>query len=102
MSARHRYGWSRDCGCIGIGFENRQDDSVPIHDNASLHADLERLIRRPEPLKACQYCLGSWARRVPNQQLTRKGAQEAQKRKPEKLADLVNSSEWIVPRSYTG
>jgi len=86
----------------GIGFENRQDDSVAIHDNANLHADLERLIRRREPLNACQYCLGSWARRVPNQQLTREGAREFLERNPEKLADLVNSSEWIVPRSYTG
>lgn len=84
----------------GIAFDNMHEDSVAIHDNANLHDDLDQLIRRREPLKACQYCLGSWARRVPNRQLTRNGAKEFLEREPERLADLVNSEEWIVPRSY--
>lgn len=84
----------------GITFENRESDSVAIHDNAGLHEDLDNLIRRQEPLKACRYCLGSWARSSPNVQLTRKGGAEFQARQPQDLADLVDP-EIIVPRSFT-
>jgi len=83
----------------GIGFANREADSVALHGNTTLYDDLEHLIRRQEPLQACRYCLGSWARRTPNEQLNQKSMRAFLTRKPEALADLV-SSEWIVPRSY--
>jgi organic radical activating enzyme len=85
----------------GITFANREADSVAIHDNPNLYADLDNLIRTQKPLEACRYCLGSWARHTPNQQLTRRGAVEFLARKPEALAELVDP-ELIVPRSYTG
>jgi MoaA/NifB/PqqE/SkfB family radical SAM enzyme len=84
----------------GIAFKNRISDSIAIHDNPNLFEDLDNLLRRKEPLDACRYCLGSWARRTPNEQLTRKGIQQFVTRQPEELADLVNP-EWIVPKSYT-
>jgi hypothetical protein len=84
----------------GVAFENRESDSVAIHDNADLREDLDNLIRTQEPLEACRYCLGSWARRTPNQQLTRQGAVEFLASRPEDLAELVDP-EIILPRSYT-
>jgi len=84
----------------GITFENRDADSVLIHNNPNLYDDLDSLIRTQKPLEACRYCLGSWARRTPNKQLTRKGAKEFLERQPEELADLVDP-ELIVPQSYT-
>ena len=86
-------------GLHGIEFENREVDSVPIHDNPNLYDDLSRFIRNQEPLKACSYCLGSWARSTPNEQLSTKNAREFVARQPDRLADLV-STEWIVPRPY--
>ena len=61
---------------------------------------LDNLIRRQEPLEACRYCLGSWARRIPNEQLSRDRTEEFLTRQPEDLAELVDP-ELIVPRSYT-
>ena len=87
-------------GLHGIPFQNRESDSVAIHNNPNLYDDLDEMIRRQEPLQACRYCLGSWARSTPNQQLTRTGIQEFLVRRPEHLADLVNPT-WIVPTSYT-
>ena len=84
----------------GIAFKNRESDSVAIHDNPSLYEDLDGLIRRQDPLEACRYCLGSWARSTPNEQLTRKGAEEFLARQPVDLAELV-SPELIVPQPYT-
>jgi organic radical activating enzyme len=84
----------------GISFENRESDSVAIHDNVNLLEDLDKLIRTGEPLEACRYCLGSWARRTPNKQLTRQRAAEFLASKPDDLAELVDP-EIIVPRSYT-
>jgi organic radical activating enzyme len=84
----------------GITFENRESDGVAIHDNASLYEDLDNLIRRQEPLEACRYCLGSWARSTANVQLTRKGTEEFLARQPDHLADLVDPVH-IVPRSLT-
>jgi organic radical activating enzyme len=84
----------------GVTFKNRESDSVAIHDNASLYEDLDNLIRRQEPLEACRYCLGSWARSTANVQLTRKRAEEFLVRQPDDLADLVDPV-IIVPRSFT-
>jgi len=84
----------------GISFENRESDSVAIHDNVNLLEDLDKLIRTGEPLEACRYCLGSWARRTPNKQLTRQRAAEFLASEPDDLAELVDP-EIIVPRSYT-
>jgi organic radical activating enzyme len=84
----------------GVTFENRESDSVAIHDNASLYEDLDNLIRRQEPLEACRYCLGSWARRTPNVQSTKKRTEEFLTRKPENLAELIDP-EMLVPRSFT-
>lgn len=87
-------------GLHGVTFENREFDSIPIHGNTNLYDDLDGLIRKQEPLKACRYCLGSWARSTPNKQLTRSGIREFLARRPDELVDLVNPV-WIVPRSYT-
>jgi hypothetical protein len=84
----------------GVSFENRESDSVAIHDNANLYEDLDNLIRRQEPLQACRYCLGSWARSTPNVQLNRASGAEFLARQPDDLADLVDP-EMIVPRSLT-
>jgi hypothetical protein len=84
----------------GVTFKNRESDSVAIHDNSNLYEDLDSLVRRQDPLEACRYCLGSWARRTPNEQLTRKRAEKFLARQPDDLAELV-SPELIVPQSYT-
>ena len=84
----------------GVTFRNREADSVAIHDNPDLRDDLDALIRRAHPLEACRYCLGSWARRAPNRQMSRADTREFLSRKQDPLADLVNP-ELIVPRSYT-
>lgn len=84
----------------GITFENRAIDGIPLHDNPDLYDDLDNLIRRQEPLEACRFCLGSWARSTTNVQLTKKGTDEFAKRQPENLADLV-AARIIVPQSLT-
>jgi len=84
----------------GITFKNRESDSVAIHDNPTLYEDLDSLIRRQEPLAACRYCLGSWARSTPNLQMTRTGREEFLARRPDDIADLVDP-EIIVPQSFT-
>lgn len=84
----------------GVEFANREVDSVAIHDNPRLYDEIDAMIRRnDEPLKACRFCLGSWARSTPNQQLSRPGMVEFTSRKPDALSDLVNPV-WIVPRPY--
>jgi organic radical activating enzyme len=83
----------------GVTFKNRESDSVAIHDNPNLYDDLDNLVRRKQPLEACRYCLGSWARRTPNEQLNRKRTVEFLTRKPEELAELV-SPDMIIPRPY--
>lgn len=83
----------------GVTFENREADSVAIHDNPTLHDDLDSLIRTQEPLAACRYCLGSWARRTPNKQMSRKDAEQFLQRAPEEVAELVDP-ELILPQSY--
>jgi len=87
-------------GLHGISFENKESDSVAIHESADLYQDLDSLIRRQEPLKACSFCLGSWARSTPNEQLSKSDIQAFVTRKPDELARLVSPA-WIVPRSYT-
>jgi MoaA/NifB/PqqE/SkfB family radical SAM enzyme len=84
----------------GITFENRKSDGVAIHDNPNLYEELDSLVRRREPLEACRYCLGSWARSTPNVQLTRKGAAEFLARQPDNVDDLVDP-QIIVPRPIT-
>lgn len=84
----------------GITFDNRETDGVALHDNPHLHRDLDALIRRSEPLDACRYCLGSWARSTPNRQLSGKAQIEFLTRPPTDLADLIDP-EIIVPRPYT-
>ncbi|PNG23727.1 radical SAM protein [Streptomyces cahuitamycinicus] len=84
----------------GTAFKNRESDSVAIHGNPNLYEDLDNLIRRQEPLEACRYCLGSWARSTPNEQLTKKLTEEFLARQPEHLAELVDP-ELIVPRTFT-
>ena len=83
----------------GIDFKNRESDSVAIHGNDNLYEDLDNLIRRRRPLEGCRYCLGSWARSTPNEQLTRKRTVEFLTRKPDDLTELV-SPEMIIPRHY--
>ncbi|GGK43384.1 hypothetical protein GCM10010124_40190 [Pilimelia terevasa] len=83
----------------GVTFNNRQVDSVALHDNPNLRDELDELIRRRQPLEACRYCLGSWARKTPNKQLTIKRAAEFLRREPEDLADLVDP-ELLVPQPF--
>jgi hypothetical protein len=82
----------------GIPFKNRESDGVAIHDNPNLYEELDSLIRRQTPLKACQYCMGSWARSTPNVQMTRASREQFLTRKPEDLRDLLDP-EIIVPQS---
>lgn len=85
----------------GIEIDSRGPDSVALHDNPNLYEELDALIRRQdEPLEACRFCLGSWARSTPNKQLTRKSTVEFLNRKPDDLADLVDPK-IVVPRSLT-
>jgi len=84
----------------GITFENREADSVPIHGNPNLYADMDNMIRRQEPLQACRFCLGSWARSSPNVQLNRASKVEFLSRRPDDLAALVDP-EILVPQSFT-
>ena len=94
--------WSeRRLGMHGISFTNLAEDSVSIHDCGDLWASLSELITKKDPLKACRFCLGSWARRVPNRQLTRKGLEEFASRNPAEVSALM-SPEWMVPRSFLG
>lgn len=83
----------------GRSFKNREADSVAIHDNPTLHSDLDGLIRRRQPLEACRYCLGTWGRRVPNQQLSKERTLKFLARQPDALAHLVDA-ELIIPRPY--
>ncbi len=84
----------------GVTFENRESDSVSIHDNPRLYEELDSLIRRQVPLKACRYCLGSWARSTPNVQMTSTRRQEFLESQSDELADLIDP-EIIIPRSFT-
>jgi len=43
---------------LGVRYQPGSD-SVGLHDNPNLRADLERLLARREPLAACEYCLGT-------------------------------------------
>jgi organic radical activating enzyme len=93
--------WANDRLALhGIALDNKDADSVAIHNNPNLYDQIDALIRQEEPLEACSYCLGSWARRTPNRQLSRKDIQTFLTRKPDLLGDLVNE-EWIVPSQYT-
>jgi len=83
----------------GVAVETRQADSVALHDNPTLRDDLDGLIRTEKPLEACRFCLGSWARRTPNEQMSRKTAELFIQRAPEDVADLVDP-ELILPQSY--
>ncbi len=57
---------------LGIAFEN-EDDGVPLHDNPTLHEDLERCLGATAPLAACAYCLGTSGPDVPIRQLSKRG-----------------------------
>jgi len=53
-----------------------EDDSIPLHGNPDLRADLERLLARREPLAACAYCLGTSGPELPHRLLDRRGVEE--------------------------
>jgi organic radical activating enzyme len=57
----------------GYELDNRVQDSVPLHDNPNLRADLERFIASDRPLEACRWCLGSIGPLSPHRQLNRAG-----------------------------
>lgn len=83
----------------GVDFKNRAADGIPIHDNPALREDLEQSIRGNRPLKACRFCLGSFARSTPNAQLNPSDQAAFLARAPEALTDLVDS-DIIIPQSY--
>lgn len=56
-----------------IDFESPATDGVALHDNPTLHRDLERYLDSTAPLAACSYCLGSSGEAVPHRQLDRAG-----------------------------
>lgn len=51
---------------------NSHADSVALHENPNLREELSAFIASPEPLKACEYCLGSTGCERPHRQLNRK------------------------------
>jgi MoaA/NifB/PqqE/SkfB family radical SAM enzyme len=58
-------------GRKGIKFENSSADSVPLHDNPNLRADIARFIASDVPLQACRWCLGSLGPEEAHRQLDR-------------------------------
>jgi hypothetical protein len=55
---------------LGKQVENRSIDGVRLHGNPELRADLEAFLGLERPLKACDYCLGSFGRSEQHAQLT--------------------------------
>ena len=56
---------------LGKQISNRTEDSVALHGNPDLRAELAAYLRDDRPLQACEYCLGSFGRAEPHVQLTR-------------------------------
>jgi organic radical activating enzyme len=61
---------------LGIPFDNRESDGVPLHDNPALYDGVERVLKGREPFSACSYCLGSSGPKVRHRQLDRRGRAE--------------------------
>jgi len=76
---------------IGRHVENRAVDGVRIHGNPDLRAELEAYLREDRPLKACDYCLGSFGRTEEHVQLS----QIALKR--EQAQDHTAVSDFLAP-----
>lgn len=76
---------------IGKQVQNREIDGVRIHGNPRLREELEAYLREGRPLKACEYCLGSFGRTERHVQLT----QIALKR--EQAEDHSRVSELLAP-----
>lgn len=58
---------------LGIDFDNRETDGVRLHDNPHLREELARALAATEPLKACDFCLGTCAPWAPQRQLDEAG-----------------------------
>jgi hypothetical protein len=61
---------------MGVAFDNRDEDGVPLHGNPRLRAGIEALLEREKPLKACTYCLGTSGPLVRHRQLDAAGRSE--------------------------
>lgn len=57
---------SKRLSVLGISFDNREVDSVAIHNNERLAEDLHEFLCSEQPLRACRYCLGSLGKVVPH------------------------------------
>jgi hypothetical protein len=87
---------SERLGRKGVAFDNRALDSVPIHGNPNLRADIERFIASDLPLQACRWCLGSLGPEQAHRQLHRDGLQEELQEEHSDPRKLVRS-EFILP-----
>lgn len=59
----------------GVDFAHAAADSVALHDNPNLYAELDRYISAGRPLGACAYCFGSSGPSVAHRQLNRSGCE---------------------------
>ncbi|MFI5001750.1 MAG: radical SAM protein [Reyranellales bacterium] len=78
----------------GIDFDNLASDGVSLHDNATLHEDLDGYLNSRKPLAACSYCLGSSGPQVAHHQLNRRGC--AAWRKEDNQADIDSVREHLL------
>lgn len=76
---------------LGKHVENRSVDGLPIHGRADLRAELATYLADDRPLKACDYCLGSFGRTEPHVQLTKIAL------KREQDQSHANVSEFVAP-----
>jgi Radical SAM superfamily/4Fe-4S single cluster domain len=76
---------------IGKQVENRSVDGVKIHGNPNLRTNLEAYLREDKPLKACEYCIGSFGRSEPHVQLTKIALRR------EQAEDHARVSEFLMP-----
>ncbi|MDX2091779.1 MAG: radical SAM protein [Kofleriaceae bacterium] len=74
---------------IGKVVENRAVDGIAIHGNPNLRAELEAYLRDDRPLKACEYCLGSFGRTENHVQLTKLTLKREQEEDHSKVADFL-------------
>jgi len=84
---------------LGIAFHNKSQDSIQIHDNPNLHIELKDYIRKRDPLAACSYCLGSWARFFPHHQLDERGIKDWLAEKHDDITSLFNP-DYVLPLSF--
>jgi len=76
---------------IGKQIENRSIDGVRLHGNPNLRAELDAYLREDRPLKACEYCLGSFGRTEQHVQLSKIAL------KREQSENHANVNDFLAP-----